>query len=146
MLANFSYHCMRCLFSPARAEPRKQFAFTYFSMLCTAVPCAGPISLPANSTFANGSKPVTLQFGMKFFVTCEKGFVKDGGGEEVKCGAGGQWKWTLGKLSCKEIVSTSPTPSLKGKARFTERMWIGSVQSHIRSDWHRFWICFTSVR
>ena len=68
------------MFSLARAEPRKQFAFTYFSMLCTAVPCSGPISLPANSTFANGSKPVTLQFGMKFFVTCEKGFVKDGGG------------------------------------------------------------------
>ena len=80
--------------------PEKLPFVPLFIVFCAASPCHGPSSLPPNSTFADGKAPHTLSFGMKANVTCKKGFVKVGGGEEVECGPDGQFKWTFGMISC----------------------------------------------
>ena len=61
-----------------------------------------------NSAFANGNSPKTLDLETKAVVTCKKGFVKSGGGEEIKCGMDGQLHWTFGKIFCRPVTCRDP--------------------------------------
>ena len=48
---------------------------------------------------------------------CKKGFVKTGGGEEIRCGSDGQFNWTFGRLSCQPVTCPDPRPQRTNGSR-----------------------------